>query len=109
MIVWPDKLIVKAMEFFKTRFSMHSKVYTHKTAKAVEYMVTDALVSADPYVKISSSRDRFEQISSAMNDAAAYVKLKDSILDIIEMSSEDELKPARKVLKVGIISIMMHW
>jgi len=99
MIAWPDKLIVKAMEFFKTRFSMHSKVYTHKTVKAVEYMVTDALIEADPYVKIPSSEGRFEQISSAMNDPAAYVKLKDSVLDTIEMSTEDDLEPARKVLK----------
>jgi HD superfamily phosphohydrolase len=38
MLAWPEKLVVKAMEFFKTRFSMHSNVYTHKTVKAVEYV-----------------------------------------------------------------------
>ena len=97
MIAWPEKLVVKGMEFFKTRFSMHSKVYTHKTVKAVEYMVCDILKLADPYIKIRSKQG-FERISTAMNDPTAFVNLRDSIMDSVENSIEDELEPARKLL-----------
>ena len=36
MLCWPEKDAVKAMEFFKTRFSMHSNVYTHKVREEGE-------------------------------------------------------------------------
>jgi hypothetical protein len=52
-------------------------VYTHPAAKAIEYMVVDALVAADPYLKIS------EQV----NDPNRYVFLTDSIIEEIERST----------------------
>ena len=58
MICWPEKLVVKGLEFFKTRFSMHSNVYTHKTVKAVEYMICDALVLADPWIPVPNAKVR---------------------------------------------------
>ena len=29
-----------------TRFSLHKRIYNHKTAKAIEYMIVDALLEA---------------------------------------------------------------
>lgn len=55
-----------------------SVVYTHPAAKAIEYMVVDALLEADPYLKLS------EQI----DDPSRYVLLTDSILEEIERSNE---------------------
>ena len=98
MLAWPEKLVVKGMEFFKTRFSMHSKVYTHKTVKAVEFMVCDILKLADPYIKVRSSSG-FKRISTAMNDPTAYLNLRDSIMDAVELSTDDALESARKLLK----------
>ena len=34
---------------------MHHKLYQHKTVKAIEYMITDALQLADPYITIRGS------------------------------------------------------
>jgi HD superfamily phosphohydrolase len=51
MICYPEKMVPDILNLFKVRFDMHQKVYTHKTVKAIEYMLTDALVLADPYIK----------------------------------------------------------
>ena len=53
MKVIDDQICFKASEvynvydLFHTRANMHQKVYTHKKAKAIEYMIVDALVEAD--------------------------------------------------------------
>ena len=54
------------MDFFKTRFYMHSSVYTHKTVKAIEFMVVDALVQADNHMPISDGKGGLTKISQAM-------------------------------------------
>ena len=98
MICWPEKLVVKGLEFFKTRFSMHSNVYTHKTVKAVEYMICDALVLADPWVAVPSrTGGKSLRISQALSCPDNYINLKDSILDIIESSVMPELQRSRWV------------
>ena len=35
-------------ELFHTRSSMHQRVYTHRKAKAIEYMIVDALIEVGP-------------------------------------------------------------
>ncbi|GMH80695.1 hypothetical protein TL16_g08657 [Triparma laevis f. inornata] len=100
MICWPEKLVVKGLEFFKTRFSMHSNVYTHKTIKAVEYMICDALVLADPWIPIPNAEGgQALRISQAMSDPGNYVNLKDSVLDMIESSSIPELQRSRDIIR----------
>ena len=78
---------------------MHSNVYTHKTVKAIEYMVTDILVLADPYLPISNGHGGATRISQAMVDSDAYLQLKDSVLDLIECSPDVRLRPAQKLIK----------
>jgi HD superfamily phosphohydrolase len=101
MLSWPEKLVVKAMEFFKTRFSMHSNVYTHKTVKAVEYMVCDALLKADPHLRVPDGKGGATRMSQAMADPGAYVHLKDSVLDMIESSDSrghPDLQVSKKII-----------
>ena len=52
MICYPEKMVQEAVQFFRTRFELHHAVYQHHTVKAVEFMITDALVLADPYISI---------------------------------------------------------
>lgn len=40
MICYPEKLVSEAMSIFKTRYDLHHLVYTHKTVKVIEYMVS---------------------------------------------------------------------
>ena len=76
------------MELFGARFKMHSNVYQHKCVKQLEYMITDVLIKADPYIKIVGDvnddyPDGLYRISQCIDDMSAFSKLKDSILDII--------------------------
>eukprot|EP00586_Coscinodiscus_wailesii_P019110 CAMPEP_0172516306 /NCGR_PEP_ID=MMETSP1066-20121228/275182_1 /TAXON_ID=671091 /ORGANISM="Coscinodiscus wailesii, Strain CCMP2513" /LENGTH=574 /DNA_ID=CAMNT_0013297727 /DNA_START=414 /DNA_END=2138 /DNA_ORIENTATION=+ len=102
MIAYPEKLVNKAMEFFKTRFSLHAKVYTHKTSKATELMVRDIFTLADPYVEIpveDANEKRTVKISQAIHDPKAYVNLQDSIIDHIYLLRRKELEPAQELIR----------
>lgn len=48
------------------------QVYTHRKAKAVELMVVDALLEADPALRLSG----------AIRDPAAFCRLDDGIIDV---------------------------
>lgn len=107
MICYPEKSVPAAMDFFIKRFRNHSQLYTHKTAKSAEYMICDILALADAFYKISNldvgDEDAIEplwfRISEAMKDPNVFVKLKDSIIDILEMTTADNLFPARQLIK----------
>ena len=40
-------------QLFQTRLALHRMAYQHKTANAIEIMLTEALVEADPFVKFT--------------------------------------------------------
>jgi HD superfamily phosphohydrolase len=76
-------------EMFHTRYSLHKMIYTHRASKAVEYMITDVLLAADPVLKISES----------IFDPELYVNMTDCILRQIEYSRDQALAPAQDILK----------
>lgn len=57
MICYPEKMVRETVSLFATRFNMHQQVYTHKSVKQVEFMITDALRLADPYIRIQGGLD----------------------------------------------------
>ena len=61
---------------------------TYPTAKAIEYMVVDALLAADPIL----------DISGRIFDPERYLYLTDSILEQIECSDDPRLTPAREII-----------
>jgi hypothetical protein len=61
---------------------------TNPTAKAIEYMVVDALLSADPIL----------DISGRIFDPEQYLYLTDSIFEEIERSTDPRLAPAREII-----------
>ncbi|KAG5647814.1 hypothetical protein DXG03_007737 [Asterophora parasitica] len=73
-----------------TRFKLHKIVYNHKaggSSKAIEYMIIDALLAAEPYM----------HIAHRVHDAEKYLHLTDNIMLNIEASTEPELAPARAI------------
>jgi hypothetical protein len=66
-------------------------VYTHKKAKAVEYMVVDALTEADVVWN--------NEISNSIWDVTEFIRLDDSILKRIEWSREPALKKGREIIR----------
>jgi HD superfamily phosphohydrolase len=75
-------------EVFHIRYSLFKRVYTHRVGKAVEYMITDALLAADPVLKISD----------AIDDMHRYMLLDDSILNEIARSTDSSLAKSRDIL-----------
>lgn len=88
-ICFHSKEVYNVYEMFHTRYSMHKQVYTHRVGKAIEYMISDAMALADPFMNISN----------AINDPEEYTLLTDSILHSIESSKQQELAPARAIIK----------
>lgn len=57
---------------------MHKMIYNHKTAKAIEYMIIDALLAAEPH----------EKIAKRVFDPREYLWLTDDIMQRIQSSKE---------------------
>ena len=74
-------------QLFQTRFRLHKQIYTHRAAKAIEYMIADALVEADAAWSGS--------ISNSVRDAEEFEKLTDSILRTIESSRGEDSRLVR--------------
>eukprot|EP01038_Epipyxis_sp_PR26KG_P010069 gene10069-13529_t len=104
MICYPDKLATEAMELFRVRFKMHQEVYTHKTVKKIEFMITDALILADPFVTIRGSKnkdfpDGNYRMSECIFDMEALSNLDDRVLSLIQNSYDPCLKPAQDIFE----------
>eukprot|EP01106_Pelomyxa_sp_JSP_P004719 TRINITY_DN174_c0_g4_i2.p1 TRINITY_DN174_c0_g4~~TRINITY_DN174_c0_g4_i2.p1 ORF type:complete len:237 (-),score=69.55 TRINITY_DN174_c0_g4_i2:602-1270(-) len=70
-------------EMFHARYTLFRRVYSHRVAKAIDYMVADALTLADPYL----------HISDCLNDPERFSALTDGILRNIEFSTAPECSP----------------
>ncbi|CAB4467412.1 HD-domain/PDEase-like protein [Rhizophagus irregularis] len=78
-------------ELFHTRYSLHKKAYNHRVGKAIDYMILDALIAADPVLEISKSIDK----------PSEYLKMDDTILNRIEYSDSDDpdLKKSKEIIR----------
>ena len=61
-------------EVFRARASLHQRVYTHRKAKAVEFMVVDALLAAEPALRLA---ERAQSVDT-------FVTLDDTLLRQVE-------------------------
>ena len=103
MICYPEKLVTEAMDMFSVRFRMHKQVYTHKGVKQVEYMICDALMKANPYIRVRGAvtekhPDGLYRISECIEDMTALSRLNDNILEVIRQDPRPELDEARELL-----------
>ncbi|KAI7828957.1 hypothetical protein BC939DRAFT_500407 [Gamsiella multidivaricata] len=88
-ICWHHKEVYNLYELYHTRFSLFKRVYTHRVGKAIEYMLTDALLAADKVMGISS----------AIFNGEDYLHLTDDIVRQIERSREPGLEESRAIIK----------
>ncbi|GLC38674.1 hypothetical protein PLESTM_000760400 [Pleodorina starrii] len=73
-VCYPWSEYPNILDLFRAREAMHRKVYTNRKCKAVELMAVDALVAAEPLLKIT------ERLESPED----FISLDDSILTTIE-------------------------
>jgi hypothetical protein len=85
-------------EMFHTRHSLHLRAYQHQVAGAVEWMIVEALMLAEPYVTVPGKDGIPRRFSECVDDMHAYWKLGEYILKQIEMSSCPELAPSREII-----------
>lgn len=96
------------MNFFRARYDNHQRIYSHQKTTAASFMICDILLLAEPHLRISTENEGDDPtqdavdnanlrlpISRANINAESYLKLKDGIINVIEASSEPELRPAR--------------
>ncbi|KAJ3523594.1 hypothetical protein NM688_g8701 [Phlebia brevispora] len=72
-----------------SRFSLHKRIYNHKTAKAIEYMIIDALLAAEKCLRIAKKLEKPDE----------YIYLTDDIKTRIEMDDRPELAKAREIFQ----------
>eukprot|EP00949_MAST-11_sp_MAST-11-sp1_P002918 g2918.t1 len=97
-ICFPEKLYDAVYHFFRARFELHQTMYQHRVVKALEYMLTDALVMAHPYFRIRGTDGKMLSIAQAIYDPIAFTNLNDSITDLIRNSERAEMDSARAML-----------
>ncbi|KAJ1928418.1 hypothetical protein IWQ60_002083 [Tieghemiomyces parasiticus] len=88
-ICYHHKEVYNLYDMFHTRFSLFKRIYTHRVESAIELMIVDALVQAEPEL----------QLIEALRDPERYLNLTDDILRDIERSRGPELASARALLK----------
>jgi len=112
MVCYPEKMLLdgNAMEFFNQRFKLHKQVYTHKAAAAATFMIYDILTKADPYYRIptymdsewslkSDERTNELPISRAMLHKTSYLRLRDSVIELIMATTSPELRESRLLIE----------
>eukprot|EP00428_Durinskia_dybowskii_P086143 CAMPEP_0170418732 /NCGR_PEP_ID=MMETSP0117_2-20130122/34422_1 /TAXON_ID=400756 /ORGANISM="Durinskia baltica, Strain CSIRO CS-38" /LENGTH=601 /DNA_ID=CAMNT_0010677035 /DNA_START=92 /DNA_END=1897 /DNA_ORIENTATION=+ len=86
-------------ELFHTRYALHKRAYQHRVGTAVELMLLEVMLLADPYLRFSGTGGELRKMSECPSDMEAYWKLTDSIIKQIETSYTDELAPARAMIQ----------
>ena len=75
VLCYPKHSSMDVYDLFHARYIMHKKVYSHKTVKLIEMMLSDIFKKVDPILKISES----------INDMNKFCQFTDdSIINMIE-------------------------
>jgi HD superfamily phosphohydrolase len=84
-VCFDEKDFYTLYTLFQQRYSMFKQVYSHRVGKAIELMVCDILLEAEPVFHFTEK----------LHDAASYLSLTDSILRFIAYSDDPRLAKAR--------------
>ncbi|KAI9920457.1 hypothetical protein PsorP6_015551 [Peronosclerospora sorghi] len=93
VVCFPEKLAGQIMQAFRTRYELHQSVYQHRGARAIDYILCDALISANDHLMIKG-----RQISEVMNSMEVYQHFDDRVLLKVQESDGPELEEARSLL-----------
>lgn len=88
-ICYSEKLAADIFEIFRSRYSLTRTLYSHKTSKAIDYMIVDALKLSDSVLKISQS----------IKNPKSFMNVSDVIISTISSSTDSRLQPAKNILQ----------
>ena len=95
------KNALEILEIYALRAKLHRQVYQHHIANVTEAMITDVFLAADKHFRVKGgpgSAAGGVPLSEAAHDTDAFVRLNDSILDALDMSTEEGLGEAHALL-----------
>ena len=94
------KNALEILEIYSFRAKLHRQVYQHRIANVTEAMVTDVFLMANDHFRVKGGKDAAGmRISDAAHDEAAFVRLNDSVLDALDLSTNEGLGPAQALLE----------
>lgn len=92
-----QKEFMSLFEMFHSRNTLHRKVCMHRVVKLIEEMASEALVKADPFIKIPGDVEEYS-MSQAIYHSDAFINLTDDIWGQILRSRKQELEEAKHIL-----------
>lgn len=93
-----DKEVGSCYDMFYTRNVLHRRAYQHKNTKIIEFMISEAMLLANEFIRITNKDGKELKISETIHDMSAYTKLNDGIFHQILYSSDERLREAREIL-----------
>ena len=89
-IAYNTKILNDINIVYERRFELFKQVYLHKTCQAIEFMVSEALIAADPVY----------DFKSVIYDAEEYMRLlHDDLIQVIKKSRNPDLQDASRLLR----------
>ncbi|XP_052817073.1 deoxynucleoside triphosphate triphosphohydrolase SAMHD1-like [Mya arenaria] len=85
-------------DMFYTRYMLHRRAYQHKTACSINFMITDALIKANDYIKFTGTDGEEKKMSEAIDDMEAYSKMTDHVIFLILNSNDKNLAESKEIL-----------
>lgn len=96
-------------DMFSTRFTIHRRACLHPVVKAVEMMITDALLIADKYLLFPPNKKKNQKcLSDSIDNMDAYLWVTDNVLNQIKaldsktfprIQKAQEIKRAQEIKK----------
>ncbi|XP_072520762.1 deoxynucleoside triphosphate triphosphohydrolase SAMHD1-like [Salminus brasiliensis] len=101
-----DKEAMNMYELFHLRNLLHQRACHHRVTKAVELMITDALIAADEHLTLGQKK---LTITQAVDDCETFTCLTDDILQKILRSSNNELSESQEIIKSILERNLYHF
>ena len=76
------------LQLFHTRYALHKRAYQHRVCAAVELMILEVLLLADPHLRLPGAGGALRRMSECPQDMHAYWRLSDYIIKQIEHSHQ---------------------
>ena len=97
-ICFEEKLALSLGDIFTLRAKLHKYAYQHRIVKAIDHMLSDALLAADPFFTVRGRNGAPVRISDCVEDVDGFINLGDWIVNAISASPDPNLAPAQQIL-----------
>ena len=77
------------LQLFHTRYALHKRAYQHRICLAVELMLAEALILANPFLFFPGRDGQPRRMSECPTDLHAYWRLGEYVVQQIENSSDE--------------------